>query len=111
MRYSFEKRLTAASDEIGRGKSTFMVELSETSDILRTLTPRTLVILDELVPRLLARQLELTGRLGRGTSTYDGVAIAYATLSHLAGVGCNTLFVTHYPTMAEELAKEVRFPS
>lgn len=46
-------------------------------------------------------------RLGRGTSTYDGVAIAYATLSHLAGIGCNTLFVTHYPTMAEELAKEV----
>ncbi|GFZ42602.1 MutS protein homolog 3 [Saitozyma sp. JCM 24511] len=80
-----------ASDEIGRGKSTFMVELSETSDILRTLTPRTLVILDEL---------------GRGTSTYDGVAIAYATLSHVAGVGCNTLFVTHYPMVAEELAKE-----
>jgi len=39
-------------------------------------------------------------------STYDGVAIAYATLSHLAGVGCNTLFVTHYPMVAEELAKE-----
>ncbi|KAK4686072.1 DNA mismatch repair protein MSH3, partial [Tremellales sp. Uapishka_1] len=80
-----------ASDEIGRGKSTFMVELSETSDILRTITPRTLVILDEL---------------GRGTSTFDGVAIAYATLSHLAGIGCNTLFVTHYPMVAEELAKE-----
>jgi hypothetical protein len=46
-------------------------------------------------------------RLGRGTSTYDGVAIAYATLSHVAGVGCNTLFVTHYPMVAEELAKEV----
>ncbi|KAK8861547.1 hypothetical protein IAR55_002369 [Kwoniella newhampshirensis] len=80
-----------ASDEIGRGKSTFMVELSETSDILRTITPRTLVILDEL---------------GRGTSTYDGVAIAYATLSYVAGIGCNTLFVTHYPMVAEELAKE-----
>ncbi|TYJ59150.1 hypothetical protein B9479_000139 [Cryptococcus floricola] len=78
------------SDEIGRGKSTFMVELSETSDILRTVTPRSLVILDEL---------------GRGTSTYDGVAIAYATLSHMAGVGCNTLFVTHYPTVAEQLAR------
>ncbi|WWC60269.1 uncharacterized protein I303_102837 [Kwoniella dejecticola CBS 10117] len=80
-----------ASDEIGRGKSTFMVELSETSDILRTITPRTLVILDEL---------------GRGTSTYDGVAIAYATLSHVAGTGCNTLFVTHYPMVAEQLARE-----
>lgn len=81
-----------ASDEIARGKSTFMVELSETSDILRTLTPRTLVILDEL---------------GRGTSTYDGVAIAYATLSHVAQTDCNTLFVTHYPTVAEQLAKEM----
>ncbi|WRT65670.1 uncharacterized protein IL334_002615 [Kwoniella shivajii] len=80
-----------ASDEIGRGKSTFMVELSETSDILRTITPRTLVVLDEL---------------GRGTSTYDGVAIAYATLSHVAGTGCNTLFVTHYPMVAEQLARE-----
>ncbi|ORY24383.1 muts domain V-domain-containing protein [Naematelia encephala] len=80
-----------ASDEISRGKSTFMVELSETSDILRALTPRTLVILDEL---------------GRGTSTYDGVAIAYATLSHLAEKDCNTLFVTHYPMVAEELARE-----
>ncbi|WWC68667.1 uncharacterized protein I206_102599 [Kwoniella pini CBS 10737] len=80
-----------ASDEIGRGKSTFMVELSETSDILRTITPRTLVILDEL---------------GRGTSTYDGVAIAYATLSHVAGTGCKTLFVTHYPMVAEQLARE-----
>jgi DNA mismatch repair protein MSH3 len=46
-------------------------------------------------------------RLGRGTSTFDGVAIAYATLSYLAGVGCNTLFVTHYPMVAEELAREV----
>lgn len=41
------------------------------------------------------------------SSTYDGVAIAYATLSHVAGIGCNTLFVTHYPMVAEELAKEV----
>jgi DNA mismatch repair protein MSH3 len=49
---------------------------------------------------------KLISRLGRGTSTYDGVAIAYATLSHLAEVGCNTLFVTHYPMVAEELARE-----
>lgn len=80
-----------ASDEIGRGKSTFMVELSETSDILQTITPRSLVVLDEL---------------GRGTSTYDGIAIAYATLSHIAEIGCNTLFVTHYPTVAQDLARE-----
>ncbi|KIR32664.1 DNA mismatch repair protein MSH3 [Cryptococcus deuterogattii MMRL2647] len=80
-----------ASGEIGRGKSTFMVELSETSDILRTITPRSLVILDEL---------------GRGTSTYDGAAIAYATLSHIAEIGCNTLFVTHYPMIAQDLARE-----
>lgn len=46
-------------------------------------------------------------RLGRGTSTYDGVAIAYATLAHLAGTGANTLFVTHYPMVAEQLAQEV----
>lgn len=46
-------------------------------------------------------------RLGRGTSTYDGVAIAYATLSHVAQTDCNTLFVTHYPTVAEQLAKEM----
>ncbi|KAL7423908.1 Mismatch repair protein msh3 [Cryptotrichosporon argae] len=80
-----------ASDDIGRGKSTFMVELDETGDIIRTVTPRSLVILDEL---------------GRGTSTYDGVAIAHATLAHLAHVGCNTLFVTHYPMVAEQLARE-----
>ena len=99
-----------ASDEIARGKSTFMVELSETSDILRTLTPRTLVILDESVSSLGTARLSghwLISRLGRGTSTYDGVAIAYATLSHVAQAGCNTLFVTHYPTVAEQLAREM----
>lgn len=74
-----------ASDEISRGKSTFMVEMTETSDILRTVTPRTLVVLDEL---------------GRGTSTFDGVAIAWATLSHLASLDIPTLFVTHYPLLS-----------
>ena len=39
-------------------------------------------------------------------STYDGIAIAYATLSHIAEIGCNTLFVTHYPTVAQDLARE-----
>lgn len=46
------------------------------------------------------------GRLGRGTSTYDGVAIAYATLAHLAELQCNALFVTHYPMVAEQVARE-----
>ena len=60
-----------------------MQELSETSDILRLATERSLVIIDEL---------------GRGTSTHDGLAIAQASLHHLvAKLGCLTLFVTHYP--------------
>ncbi|XP_062621628.1 DNA mismatch repair protein Msh3-like [Saccostrea cucullata] len=64
-----------------------MVELQETSDILSQATSRSLVILDEL---------------GRGTSTHDGVAIAYATLDYfISKVQCQTLFVTHYPILAE----------
>ncbi|KAJ3218681.1 Mismatch repair protein msh3 [Dinochytrium kinnereticum] len=74
-----------ACDDISKGQSTFMKELQETSDILRQATNRSLVILDEL---------------GRGTSTHDGTAIAYATLRHmLTTVKCTTLFVTHYPTL------------
>ncbi|KAI0948577.1 hypothetical protein AcV7_009281 [Taiwanofungus camphoratus] len=84
-----------ASDELARGRSTFMVEMQETSDILQIATPRTLVILDEL---------------GRGTSTFDGMAIAGAVLEHLVRIiKCNTLFITHYPQVAVEL--ERRFPS
>ncbi|CAO3573626.1 unnamed protein product [Mortierella alpina] len=80
-----------ASDNIFGHESTFMVELHETSDILKMATPRSLVILDEL---------------GRGTSTHDGVAIAYAVLSHVvANIRATTLFVTHYPSLAE-VAKE-----
>ncbi|KAF9987234.1 Mismatch repair protein msh3 [Mortierella antarctica] len=76
-----------ASDNIFGHESTFMVELQETSDILKMATPRSLVILDEL---------------GRGTSTHDGVAIAYAVLSHVvANIRATTLFVTHYPSLAE----------
>ncbi|KAH7281361.1 hypothetical protein KP509_36G043400 [Ceratopteris richardii] len=76
-----------ASDNIQRGASTFLEELSEASTILRRATPQSLVIMDEL---------------GRGTSTHDGVAIAYATLQHLLkNVRCLTLFVTHYPKVAE----------
>jgi DNA mismatch repair protein MSH3 len=70
-----------AFDNIFRGESTFMVELSETSDILKQATPRSLVILDEL---------------GRGTSTHDGVAIAEAVLRELVGRDVMTLFITHY---------------
>ncbi|KAF8652763.1 hypothetical protein AX16_004259 [Volvariella volvacea WC 439] len=83
-----------ASDDLARGRSTFMVEMSETSDILRTATERSLVILDEL---------------GRGTSTFDGMAIADATLHQLVQVTkCKTLFITHYPSIAADLEK--RFP-
>ncbi|XP_026067908.1 DNA mismatch repair protein Msh3 isoform X1 [Carassius auratus] len=76
-----------ASDNISRGRSTFMEELVEASDILARATCRSLVILDEL---------------GRGTSTHDGIAIAYATLeSFIRDVRCMTLFVTHYPPLCE----------
>jgi DNA mismatch repair protein MutS len=71
-----------ASDNLARGQSTFMVEMSETSAILHSATPRSLVLLDEI---------------GRGTSTYDGVAIAWAVTEHLHDrVGCKTMFATHY---------------
>ncbi|CAE6461722.1 unnamed protein product, partial [Rhizoctonia solani] len=78
-----------ASDEITRGRSTFMVEVSETAEIIKTVTPRTLVILDEL---------------GRGTSTFDGMAIAHAVMQHLIEKAkCKTLFITHYPMIALDL--------
>ncbi|KAJ6546536.1 DNA mismatch repair protein MSH3 [Mycena vulgaris] len=72
------------------GRSTFMVEMSETSDILHAATRNSLVILDEL---------------GRGTSTFDGMAIAHAVLHHLvASTQCKTLFITHYPLVAAQMA-------
>ncbi|MEO5800554.1 MAG: DNA mismatch repair protein MutS [Gemmatimonadales bacterium] len=71
-----------ASDNLARGQSTFMVEMSETSAILHNATSRSLVLLDEI---------------GRGTSTYDGVAIAWAVSEHLHDrIGCRTMFATHY---------------
>lgn len=85
-----------AFDNLLAGESTFMVELSETAEILKTATPRSLVILDEL---------------GRGTSTSDGVAIAYAVLEHMVrSIRAMTLFVTHYPSLgavAEQWKGEV----
>jgi DNA mismatch repair protein MSH3 len=83
-----------ASDSIQRGRSTFLEELSEASAIIRGASAHSLVIMDEL---------------GRGTSTHDGVAIAYATLHNLlVEKRALSLFVTHYPQIAE-LKKE--FPS
>ena len=71
-----------AADDLARGRSTFMVEMIETATILNRATDRSLVILDEI---------------GRGTATYDGLAIAWAALEHLHEVSaCRTLFATHY---------------
>ena len=73
-----------ASDELSRGNSTFMVEMNETANILNNATRRSLVVLDEI---------------GRGTSTYDGISIAWAVAEHLHGeaeAGPRTLFATHY---------------
>lgn len=77
---------TGARDNLFTGESTFMVEVSETARILRSATPRSLVILDEL---------------GRGTSTHDGAAIAQAVLQHVVTeTKCLTLFITHYQNLA-----------
>ena len=74
-----------AADDLARGRSTFMVEMVETAAILNQADDRALVILDEI---------------GRGTATYDGLSIAWATMEHLHGVNrCRALFATHYHEM------------
>jgi len=76
-----------ASDNLARGRSTFMVEMTETAAILHTATPRSLILLDEV---------------GRGTATYDGLAIAWAAVEYVhARVRAKTLFATHYFELTE----------
>lgn len=83
-----------ASDNVARGRSTFMVEMTETATILNTATRRSLILLDEM---------------GRGTATFDGLSLAWATVEYLhAETGARTLFATHYhelTMLAEKLAR------
>jgi DNA mismatch repair protein MutS len=76
-----------ASDNLARGRSTFMVEMTETAVILNTATPRSFIILDEI---------------GRGTATYDGLSLAWAVVEHISGTTrAKTLFATHYHELTE----------
>jgi DNA mismatch repair protein MutS len=99
LRYGLVDRIytrIGASDNVSRGRSTFMVEMTETATILNTATNRSLILLDEM---------------GRGTATFDGLSLAWATVEFLhAETGARTLFATHYHelTMLAEKLKRVR---
>ena len=99
LRYGLVDRIytrIGASDNLARGRSTFMVEMTETATILNTATNRSLILLDEM---------------GRGTATFDGLSLAWATVEYLhAETGARTLFATHYHelTMLAEKLKRVR---
>jgi DNA mismatch repair protein MutS len=80
-----------ASDDLSRGQSTFMVEMTETANILNNATARSLIVLDEI---------------GRGTSTFDGLSLAWSIVEHLHNaVGAKTLFATHYHELTELSAR------
>jgi len=99
MRYGLVDRIytrIGASDNVARGRSTFMVEMTETATILNTATNQSLILLDEM---------------GRGTATFDGLSLAWATVEYLhAEISARTLFATHYHelTMLAEKLKRVR---
>ncbi len=99
LRYGLVDRIytrIGASDNVARGRSTFMVEMTETATILNTATKRSLILLDEM---------------GRGTATFDGLSLAWATVEYLhAETGARTLFATHYHelTMLAEKLKRMR---
>lgn len=83
-----------AFDNMLRGESTFMYEMNETAEIIKSATPKSLVVLDEI---------------GRGTATFDGFAIAQAVLRHFVDdTRCLTLFVTHYPQIREIASERPR---
>ena len=97
LRYGLVDRIytrIGASDNVARGRSTFMVEMTETATILNTATNKSLILLDEM---------------GRGTATFDGLSLAWATVEYLhAEIGARTLFATHYhelTILAEKLPR------